>query len=61
MMKRLTQTELDDRIRAAARPATVEEIVNETPTKQMYQLSDGRLLTVWKATGKVQVGDTTNR
>jgi len=61
-MKSLTQTELDEYIRKAL-PAdcAVEELVNETKSTQMYQLSDGRFLKVWKATGKVQIGDTTNR
>ncbi len=53
--KGLTQEQLDDAVRKAAAPSAVEEMVEETLTKQVYSLSDGSLLTIVKATGATSV------
>jgi hypothetical protein len=55
---KLTQAELDSKVRAAAVPAAVESLVRETATYWQYQLSDGRLLKIIKSTGECLVGDT---
>ena len=57
-VQHLAQSALDEIIRKAAEPAAIEELVRDLPTKQIYSLSDGRLLTVWKTTGEVQIGCT---
>ena len=59
--KKLSQETLDGLIRAATKPHAIEEMVMESSEHQTYRLDDGRLLRIWKATGKVQIGDTTNK
>ena len=50
----LWKEQLDDLVRAAAKPHAVDEIVNETSTTITYGLSDGQtLLKVWKKTGRI--------
>ena len=59
--KKLSQETLDGLIRAAAKPHAIEAMLMESDEHQTYQLSNGTLLRIWKRTGEVQTGDTTNR
>lgn len=58
MVHKLTQAELDAKIRSAAAPHAVEEKVGETAKTQTYVLSNGAILRIWKADGHCQIGCT---
>lgn len=58
---KLSQEALGGLIRTAAKPYAIEAMVMESDEHQTYQLSNGTLLRIWKRTGEVQTGDTTNR
>ncbi|MFZ1972383.1 MAG: hypothetical protein WAU89_06025 [Candidatus Acidiferrales bacterium] len=47
------QSQIDDLIRATAKPHAVEGMVRETAATQTYQLSDGSLLRISKRTMKI--------
>lgn len=47
---KMTQAQLDDRIRTAADGSAVEEMISESETEQRYVLANGRCLTISKLT-----------
>jgi hypothetical protein len=53
------QDQIDNLIRAAARPHAVEAMVRETAITQTYQLDDGSLLRINKRTMQIKRGGTT--
>lgn len=53
-MKR-TQEELDRIVRAAAGKNAVEKMTLDTAVRQVYQLSNGTFLTIYKVTGETQL------
>jgi hypothetical protein len=52
-LPKITQKEMDEAIRAAARPNAVEEMLADAPGHQDYLLSDGSRLRIYRYTGMV--------
>ena len=54
MKPKLTQEQLDERIRQAKGAAAVESVLSDGPKHQTCELSDGTVLKIDKRSGKAQ-------